>query len=166
LVRHGVSRTFQGGRAFKHLSVRENVETAALAVGVRSRTAHRIAEELLDAFGLTDRAHERSDGLPYGDERRLGIARALATSPQFLLLDEPAAGMNDVETDELVAILKQLQSVAGYGLLVIEHDMRLIRGLPERVYVLVEGAVLTEGPTAVVMNEEAVVSAYLGERGG
>jgi ABC-type branched-subunit amino acid transport system ATPase component len=165
LVKHGVARTFQGGRTFRGLTVQENVETAALGVGVSARVARRTARELLDLFGLGDRAQELAAGLPYGDERRLGIARALATSPQFLLLDEPAAGMNEGETDDLVRTLKDLRSSAGYGMLIIEHDMRLISELPERIYVLVEGSVLAEGPTREVMRDAAVVCAYLGEAG-
>jgi branched-chain amino acid transport system ATP-binding protein len=163
LVKYGVSRTFQGGRPFARLSVLENVEAAALGVGMRSRAAKALAWDLLETFGLADRALETARGLPYGDERRLGIARALATSPTFLLLDEPAAGMNDGETDDLVKTLKTVQVSGNYGVLVIEHDMRLIRKLPERIYVLVEGAVLAHGRTEEVMRDSAVVSAYLGE---
>lgn len=163
LVKYGVARTFQGGRPFRGLTVKENVETAALGVGASAGAARRTADELLDRFGLRDRARELAASLPYGDERRLGIARAVATSPRFLLLDEPAAGMNEGETDGLVQTLKDLQSSAAYGMLVIEHDMRLIRELPERIYVLVEGSVLAQGPTNDVMRDAAVVSAYLGE---
>ena len=162
-VRHGVARTFQGGRPFRRLSALENVEAGALGVGVRSRAARSIAWELLGVFGLEERAHDLAAGLPYGDERRLGIARALATSPEFLLLDEPAAGMNDGETDALVATLKEVQSAHGFGMLVIEHDMRLIRNLPERVYVLDQGAVLAQGQTETVMRDSAVMTAYLGQ---
>ena len=162
-VRRGVVRTFQGGRPFKRLTALENVAAGALGVGVRSRAARSIAWDLLGVFGLRERAHDLAAGLPYGDERRLGIARALATSPEFLLLDEPAAGMNDGETDALVATLKEVQSSHGFGMLVIEHDMRLIRNLPERVYVLDQGAVLAQGQTETVMKDSAVMTAYLGQ---
>lgn len=162
-VKGGVSRTFQGGRPFGRLSALENVEAGALGVGVRSHAARHLSWELLELFGLVERAHDPAGALPYGEERRLGIARALATSPKFLLLDEPAAGMNDGETDNLVATLKAVRSSHGCGMLVIEHDMRLIRGLPERIYVLDEGAVLAHGPTDEVMKDSAVVRAYLGD---
>jgi branched-chain amino acid transport system ATP-binding protein len=162
-VRLGVARTFQGGRPFRRLTALENVEAGALGVGLRSRAARTLAWELLDVFGLTDRASALAGNLPYGEERRLGIARALATSPTFLLLDEPAAGLNDGETDHLVATLRRVQSAHGCAMLVIEHDMRLIRELPDRIYVLDEGAVIAEGPTHEVMKDAAVVAAYLGQ---
>ena len=159
----GVARTFQGGRPFKGLTVQENVETGALGAGARSRAARELARELLDVLDLTDRADELAGALPFGEDRRLGIARALATSPEFLLLDEPAAGMNDGETDALIQMLRALQASFGCGMLVIEHDMRLIRELPERIYVLDQGSVLAKGPSKEVMEQEAVVTAYLGE---
>jgi branched-chain amino acid transport system ATP-binding protein len=162
-VKLKVARTFQGGRPFKHLTVRENVEIGALGVGARASTARKLARELLEVLNLADRADDLAGALPFGDDRRLGIARALATSPDFLLLDEPAAGMNDAETDALVVTLRELRASHGFGVLVIEHDMRLIRELPERIYVLDQGAVLAEGPVEEVMNDRAVVTAYLGE---
>jgi len=112
---------------------------------------------------LTHRANDLAGALPFGEDRRLGIARALATSPDFLLLDEPAAGMNDGETDALVHMLRRLRESHGCGMLVIEHDMRLIRELPERIYVLDQGAVLAQGPVKEVMENPVVVAAYLGE---
>jgi branched-chain amino acid transport system ATP-binding protein len=162
-VKLGVARTFQGGRPFKRLTVRENVEAGALGAGARAGKARRIAHELLEVLELTHRADELAGALPFGEDRRLGIARALATDPQFLLLDEPAAGMNDGETDELVQMLRALRESHGCGMLVIEHDMRLIAALPERIYVLDQGAVLAQGATREVMENEAVVAAYLGE---
>jgi branched-chain amino acid transport system ATP-binding protein len=162
-VKLGVARTFQGGRPFKGLTVRENVETGALGAGARAGAARKLARELLEVLDLTDQADELAGALPFGEDRRLGIARALATSPEFLLLDEPAAGMNDGETDALIKMLRGLQASHGCGMLVIEHDMRLIRELPERIYVLDQGAVLAKGPVREVMEDPAVVDAYLGE---
>jgi branched-chain amino acid transport system ATP-binding protein len=162
-VKLGVARTFQGGRPFKRLSVRENVEAGALGAGARARAARSLANELLAVLDLTHLESVLAGALPFGDDRRLGIARALATSPQFLLLDEPAAGMNDGETDALMEMLRSLQSSHGCGMLVIEHDMRLIRELPERIYVLDQGAVLAKGPSKEVMEDPAVIAAYLGE---
>ncbi len=162
-VKMGVARTFQGGRPFKGLTVRENVELGAVGAGARARAARALARELMEVLDLADHANELSGALPFGEDRRLGIARALATSPEFLLLDEPAAGMNDGETDTLVKTLRGLQASHGCGMLVIEHDMRLIRELPERIYVLDQGAVLAKGPVREVMEDPAVVAAYLGE---
>jgi branched-chain amino acid transport system ATP-binding protein len=162
-VRHGVARTFQGGRPFKKLTVRENVEVGAVGSGASARTARRLATELLEALDLTDRQGDLAAALPFGEDRRLGVARALATSPDFLLLDEPAAGMNDGETDALMQMLRRLEESHGCGMLVIEHDMHLIRELPARIYVLDQGAVLAAGPVKEIMENPAVVAAYLGE---
>jgi branched-chain amino acid transport system ATP-binding protein len=162
-VSHGVARTFQGGRPFKKLTVRENVEVGAVGAGARAGSARKLATELLEALDLSDRQNELAAALPFGEDRRLGVARALATSPDFLLLDEPAAGMNDGETDALMGMLRRLRESHGCGMLVIEHDMHLIRELPERIYVLDQGAVLAAGPVKDVMEDPAVVAAYLGE---
>jgi branched-chain amino acid transport system ATP-binding protein len=152
LVKLGVARTFQGGRPFKALTVRENVELGAIGSGASARAARALARELMEVLDLADHANELSGALPFGEDR-----------PEFLLLDEPAAGMNDGETDTLVKTLRGLQASHGCGMLVIEHDMRLIRELPERIYVLDQGAVLAEGPVREVMEDPAVVAAYLGE---
>jgi branched-chain amino acid transport system ATP-binding protein len=162
-VKLGVARTFQGGRPFKRLTVRENVETGALGAGARAGAARKLADELLEVLDLQDHAGVLAGALPFGEDRRLGIARALATSPEFLLLDEPAAGMNDGETDSLVKMLRDLRASHGCGMLVIEHDMRFIRELPDRIYVLDQGAVLAQGPVKEVMSDPVVVAAYLGE---
>jgi branched-chain amino acid transport system ATP-binding protein len=144
------------------LSSLENVETAALGVRVRSRQAEKLAWDLLSLFNLSHRAHDDAGSLTFGEERLLGIARALAISPRFLLLDEPAAGMNDVETDLLMRTLREVRDSFGCGLLVIEHDMRLIRELPERMYVLDQGTVIAQGATDEVLADSAVVRAYVG----
>lgn len=162
-VRHRVARTFQGGRPFKKLTVRENVEVGAIGSGASARAARKLATELMEALDLAQRQDDLAGALPFGEDRRLGVARALATSPDFLLLDEPAAGMNDGETDALVHMLRGLNASHGCGMLVIEHDMHLIRELPERIYVLDQGAVLAAGPVKEVMEDPAVVAAYLGE---
>jgi branched-chain amino acid transport system ATP-binding protein len=158
----GVARTFQGVRSFARLTVRENVEAAALGSGARRRAARARATELLDLIGLARASERLAEELPYGDQRRLGLARALAASPRFLLLDEPAAGLNEVESDELLETLAQVRTALGCGLLVIEHDMRLIMRLCDLVHVIDYGKTLKIGPPTEVQRDPAVLEAYLG----
>jgi branched-chain amino acid transport system ATP-binding protein len=166
LAKAGVIRTFQSVRLFPHLSVLENVEVAAVGCGLGRRDARRLAVELLTRFGLMGRAHEFGTGLPHGQERRLGIVRALASRPSYLLLDEPAAGLNESESDELVGMLSGIRDDFGCGLLVIEHDMRVIMSLCERLQVLDYGKTIAIGTPAEVRRNPAVLVAYLGQRRG
>jgi branched-chain amino acid transport system ATP-binding protein len=161
-VAAGVARTFQGVRSFARLNVRENVEAAALGTGVRRREARARATELLDLVGLKDSLDKIADELPYGSQRRLGLARALAGQPRLLLLDEPAAGLSEVESDELLARLGALPKEFGCGVLVIEHDMRLIMRLCDLVHVIDHGRTIKIGPPAEVQRNPAVLEAYLG----
>ena len=159
----GVSRSFQIVRLFNAMTVLENVEAAALAKGVsRAESAGR-ATKLLDELGLTDKADELGESLSYGDKRRVEIARALAAEPRFLLLDEPAAGMNDAETETLLRTLSELPKSRGLGLLIIDHDMGLIMRLCHRLHVLASGRTIAEGDAAHVRSHPAVVEAYLGK---
>jgi branched-chain amino acid transport system ATP-binding protein len=161
-ARNGVVRTFQAVRLFKGLTVSENVEAALSSCGFGRFAARRRALELLDYLGVADRAHKRADALNYSDERRVGIARALGLSPNFLLLDEPAAGMNVAEATALSALIKQIRRDFGCGVLLIEHNMRLIASTCERLHVLASGKTLAAGrPDEVLANEE-FRSAYLG----
>jgi branched-chain amino acid transport system ATP-binding protein len=160
----GIARTFQAVRLFGNLTAFENVELGALGVGASRRDARRTAWELLERIGIADKAHVVASALPYGDERRLGFLRALATRPSFLLLDEPAAGLNETESDELMATIAGIRDDFGCGVLVIEHDMRLIMRLSERIQVLDYGKTISEGKPAQVQADPAVVTAYLGTK--
>ena len=158
----GVLRSFQIVRLFRNLTVSENVESSAVAAGQSRRAARRRAVQLLREFGLQDYADQPASALSYGDERRVEIARALAADPAFLLLDEPAAGMNETESDTLLELLARLPAERGLGLLIIDHDMSLIMRLCHRLHVLASGRTIGEGPVDVVRRLPAVVEAYLG----
>lgn len=160
-ARRGLARTFQGGRLFDRLSVMQNLEAAALGCGRRPRDARRDSEELLGRLGILDLSEVAAANLAYGQVRRVALARALVTRPRFLLLDEPAAGLDDQETTELLRMLRQLRDDFECALLVIEHDMRLVMGLCERVHVLVEGRTLIVGSPSAVSADVAVQTAYL-----
>jgi len=164
IARAGVVRTFQNVRLFDGLTTLENVAVAALAAGgTRRRDSHAYARKLLDRLRLTELAGRYAGTLSFGDQRRLEIARALAASPRFLLLDEPAAGMSEQESDELRDSIERVRGEQGCGVLVVEHDLRLIMRLCDSVQVLNEGAVISEGTPAEVRSDPAVIAAYIGE---
>ena len=158
----GITRSFQIVRLFNNMTVRENVEAASLARDDSSRTARNKAERLLDEFGLSGRADDLGAALSYGDKRRVEIARALAADPAFILLDEPAAGMNEAESGVLLRILKDLPASRGLGILIIDHDMGLIMQLCDRLHVLASGRTIAEGSADEVRRDPAVIEAYLG----
>ncbi|HKP18624.1 MAG TPA: ABC transporter ATP-binding protein [Gaiellaceae bacterium] len=164
LARLGLTRTFQSVRLFPDLTVLENVELGGVAVGMRRAAARRWALDLLARLKLDDKAHLYGAGLPHGLERRIGIVRALAAKPSFLLLDEPAAGLNEQESDELVSSLGLIRNDFECALMVIEHDMRVIMRLCERIQVLDYGKTLSVGTPAEVRTDPAVLTAYLGRR--
>jgi branched-chain amino acid transport system ATP-binding protein len=165
VARRGIARTFQAVRLFRGLTVRENVEVAALAMGASKAEARRRADELLGAFGLGRWADALAGTLPYGRERSLEMARALATGARFLLLDEPAAGLDEAEGDALLALLAGIPAARGCGVLVIDHDMRLIMRLCRRLHVLAHGQTIAEGTAEEVRRNPAVIEAYLGSEG-
>jgi branched-chain amino acid transport system ATP-binding protein len=163
--RAGLARTFQHGHAFKGLSVRENVEVAALGVGASGRVARARAQRLLTALGLGARAEETAAALPHGDERKLGVARALATEPRFVLMDEPAAGLTEAEVPELAAVVRSVRDEHGAGVLLIDHNVTLILEVCDRIQVLDQGRTLAEGTPDEIRKNIDVANAYLGGSG-
>jgi branched-chain amino acid transport system ATP-binding protein len=165
VARAGIARTFQSVRLFKGLTVRENIEVAALGTGSRRTEARRRAAALIEEFGLGSWAGVLAGTLPYGRERSLEMARALATGASFILLDEPAAGLDEEEGDALLALLTALPETRQCGILVIDHDMRLIMRLCRRLHVLAHGQTIAQGTPEEVRRNPAVIEAYLGAQG-
>jgi branched-chain amino acid transport system ATP-binding protein len=162
LARAGLARTFQAVRLFAGLTVFENVELGAVGTGMGRKEAQRWAWELLERLDLTAMADVVAAVAPHGMERRIALVRALATRPTFLLLDEPAAGLNEAESDVLVGSLAAIRDDFACGLMVIEHDMRVIMRLCERIQVLDYGKTISIGTPAEVQSDPAVLTAYLG----
>lgn len=162
LARAGLGRTFQAALPFAGLTVIESVAVGAMGVGVGRRRAVEVAADVLQRLGLSDQAQSPAGLQPPGNQRLLGIARALATGPRYLLLDEPAAGLNDAECGELVAILRGVIEDFGCAILLIEHDMNVVMDLCSRVQVLDNGATVAVGSPEEVQADPAVVEAYLG----
>jgi branched-chain amino acid transport system ATP-binding protein len=160
-ARLGVHRTFQGSRLFTGLSVQENVQLGALSLGVDKAEVVRRTDELLGSLELEGLRHRRCQGLPQGVTQRVVLARALATRPQFLMLDEPAAGLSEVETEEFEQSLRAARA-EGTAVLVVEHDMRFVESVCERAYVLAEGSLLFQGSVQETFASPAVQAAYLG----
>ena len=158
VARLGVGRTFQQIRLFAEMTVFENVEVGAVARG----QALDGVSALLERLGLTADADRLAVTLPYGQQRRVEIARALAGRPRFVLLDEPAAGMNESESDELLETIRAIRDDEGCAVLIVDHDLRLIMRLCERIHVLAEGRTICEGTAEDVRRDPGVIQAYLG----
>lgn len=163
IARAGLARTFQTIRLFRELTVLENVEVAAVSFGLSRPQARKRALEVLEEIGVARWAKMRAGALPYGLERRVEVARALATQPKFLFLDEPAAGLNEEESEELLQILASIPARKNLGMLIVEHDMQLIMRLCHRLHVLNHGKTIGEGTPEEVRRIPAVVQAYLGK---
>jgi branched-chain amino acid transport system ATP-binding protein len=161
-ARAGLARTYQHGRLFSGLSARENVEVAALGVRASPREARRRADELLDLLGLEPRADDPAAVLPHGEARKLGVARALATSPRFVLMDEPAAGLSEAEVPGLAEVVRTVRESREAGVLLIDHNVGLILDVCDRIQVLDEGRTLAEGTPDEIRRNIDVTAAYLG----
>ena len=174
----GVARTFQNIRLFSNMSVLDNVKTGMHATTkysllsavlrlpsyyAQEKETTQKAMDLLKIFGLDTFADTIASNLPYGAQRRLEIARALATNPKLLLLDEPAAGMNPQETEELMTMIRKIRDTFPISILLIEHDMKLVMGICERITVLNFGQVLAQGLPSEIQSNKEVIKAYIGE---
>ena len=162
IAARGLARTFQAIKLFPELTVAENVEVAAVGTGMNRRDARTVAHTMLDELEVGHLAGLYANELAYGSERRVEIARALARKPDFLLLDEPAAGLNEGESDALLKTLAGIPARYGCGILIVEHDMRLMMRLCRRLHVLNYGRTIGQGTPAEIRANPAVIDAYLG----
>jgi branched-chain amino acid transport system ATP-binding protein len=161
--RQGLARTFQHSRSFRGLSVRENIEVSALGAGLGPGIARRRADTLLEQLRLSPYARVPAGVLAHGDERRLGVARALATGPRFVLMDEPAAGLPEAEVPDFAAVIRAIRDEHDAGVLLIDHNMALVMDVCDRIQVLDHGATLAEGTPREIRANIDVAAAYLGE---
>jgi branched-chain amino acid transport system ATP-binding protein len=159
----GMARTFQNVLLFKRLSVLENIEAGALVAGVSRHESRRRALEILGWLELEAQATRQAGTLAFGDERRIGIGRAIAMRPRFLLMDEPAAGLNDAECEGLERIIRRIRDEVGCGVLLIEHRMSIVFALSDHIHVLEQGRTIAEGTPEEIRTNAEVRRAYLGD---
>jgi branched-chain amino acid transport system ATP-binding protein len=160
--RAGLARTFQRAHAFAGLSVRENIEVSALGCGANAAEAARRADRLLILLDLAPIEDVPASIVPHGAERKLGVARALATEPRFVLMDEPAAGLNEAEVPEFADVVRSVVDEHDAGVLLIDHNMALVMAVTDRIHVLDEGHTIAEGTPAEIRQNRTVADAYLG----
>jgi branched-chain amino acid transport system ATP-binding protein len=161
-ARFGIGRTFQTGRLFKQLSVLENIAASAIGMGLGLKAARKGAGILLERLNLMDFASIKAETLPFGLQRRVGIARALALKPRYLLLDEPAAGLNEEECDDLMKAISSLPGDFGCAILLIDHNMQVVMETCERIHVIDGGRSLAIGTPEEIKANESVIAAYFG----
>jgi branched-chain amino acid transport system ATP-binding protein len=162
LRRKGIARTFQSGRLFRDLRVIDNLEVTGVGLGESRRDAIAEAERVMAWLGISHLSGTIAGALPYTDERRVAIGRAIMRTPRYLLLDEPAAGMSEHESHELADIIKRIAGEFGVGVLLIEHNIGLVLELCERIFVLDSGEIIEAGPPGQIRNSDAVRHAYMG----
>jgi branched-chain amino acid transport system ATP-binding protein len=158
----GIARTFQSGRLFADLSVLDNLEVTGVGLGLPRREAAKMADRMLDWIGIAHLAERMAGGLPYTDERRVAIGRALMLEPKYLLLDEPAAGMSAEEAGELAKLIRRIIAEVKCGVLLIEHNIGLVLNICDHIHVLDSGEVIEVGPPAAIKASEKVRHAYMG----
>jgi branched-chain amino acid transport system ATP-binding protein len=162
LRRKGIARTFQSGRLFRDLRVIDNLEVTGVGLGQMRRDAIAEAERIMAWLGISHLSNMIAGALPYTDERRVAIGRAIMRTPRYLLLDEPAAGMSEHESHDLADIIKRISGEFGVGVLLIEHNIGLVLELCERIYVLDSGEIIEVGPPRQIRSSDAVRHAYMG----
>ncbi len=162
VAQHGLVRTFQDTRIFKKLTILENVELGAMGSGLLGAKARQSANDALSLLGVSHLRNELAGNVALGDERRAGIARAVATSPSFLLLDEPAAGLDEQETRDLSSTIVSIRDQLGCGVLLVEHDMSVIFSICEGIHVMDSGRTIAVGTPDEIRRNPAVIEAYFG----
>lgn len=158
----GIARTFQSGRLFSDLSVLDNLEVTGVGLGLSRREAAKKADEMLEWIGIAPLAERMAGGLPYTDERRVAIGRALMLEPSYLLLDEPAAGMSAEEAGDLTNLIRRIIAEMKCGVLLIEHNIGLVLNICDHIHVLDSGEIIEVGPPSAIKASEKVRHAYMG----